>query len=133
MYKWKVEPTYKKSIVEQTFMRKGDNEISATTVWRWGVFFVYTETDSPPILESGVDIYDCGYESEIAETWDGDGDEYDYDECDEETIIWLNDFFENDHTLFDLEEYGWEHTNTVMTIESEMEITKIEEYNSEHL
>lgn len=131
MYKWKVEPTFKKSVIEKIFMTKGSDTFVAEVVWRGGIFFVYTEDDSPPILEPGVDIYDCEYESEISETWDSCDEYYHYDECDVQTEIWLNDFFENENSFYDLEQFGWEHTNTTMTIECEMKITKYEERNHE--
>ena len=71
MATWSVKPTWKKSIIERNYLTKDGNKVMIETGWRWGEFTVETDDDNPPNIESGVDIYDCGYESELVETSDG--------------------------------------------------------------
>ena len=33
---WKLEPSFKKSLYERTYVRKGDNVLMVETGWRWG-------------------------------------------------------------------------------------------------
>ena len=127
MAKWKVEPTWKKSCVERMYVTKDDNTLIVETGWRWGEFVVYTDDDNPPLLEAGVDIYNCGYESELLETTDGCWEEMDYDEVDDETREWLEEFFDEGNSWMDLEEHGWSFETSEMIIECDMEITKMEE------
>ena len=77
---WSVKPQWKKSIIERQEWVKGEERFIYETGWRWGEFHVYTEDDNPPELLPGVDIFDCGYDSELVETNDGCWDEYDFDE-----------------------------------------------------
>ena len=105
---WSVKPTWKKSIIERQRMVKDDNVLIVETGWRWGEFTVETDDDNPPNLESGVDIYNCGYISELVETNDGCWEDHDMDGCDQETREWLEEFLEENST-FDLEEHGWSY------------------------
>ena len=124
---WSVEPEWKKSIIERQYLTKGDNTLMIETGWRWGKFEVITEDDNPPELEAGVDMFDCGYECEMIETNDGCWEEHDYDECDDDVQEWLENFFEEGNSWFDLEEHGWTIGNCEMIIDCDMEITKVEE------
>ena len=123
---WSVKPQWKKSIIERQEWIKDDQRFIYETGWRWGEFHVYTDDDTPPNLEAGVDIFNCGYETEMIETNDGCWDEYDFDECDEETIEWLENFFEEGNSVFDLEEHGWYCGDTEMIIDCDMDIEMIE-------
>ena len=128
MATWSVKPAWKKSIIERNYLYKGDNRIMIETGWRWGEFTVETEDDNPPDIEAGVNIYDCGYESELVETTDGCWEEHDMDECDEETQEWLEEFFEEGNNWLDLEcDHGWVQDECEMIIDCELEITKVEE------
>lgn len=127
MATWKVEPTFKKSVIERNYMRKGDNVVMVETGWRWGEFLVFTDDDEPPKLEAGVDIYNCAYETELVETNDGCWEDHDFDDCDEETQTWLEEFFEEGNSWLDLEEHGWSQDECEMIIDCELEITKVEE------
>ena len=127
MATWRVIPLWKKSVIERQEMIKGDNKFIIETGWRWGEFHVYTEDDNPPVLEAGVNITDCGYEAEMISCDDGCWEEYDYDDCDDETQAWLEEYFEEGNSYFDLEEEGWVNTETEMFIQCDVEITKIEE------
>jgi hypothetical protein len=80
MATWSVKPAWKKSIIERNYLTKDGNTVMIETGWRWGEFTVETEDDNPPNIEAGVDIYDCGYESELVETDDGCWEEHDFDD-----------------------------------------------------
>lgn len=126
MAQWSVKPEWKKSIYERNYLTKGDNKICIETGWRWGEFIVYTDDDNPPNIEADVDIYDCGYESELVETNDGCWEEVDYDDCDEETQEWLEEFLEENSWL-DLEEHGWLQDECEMIIGCDLIIERLDE------
>jgi hypothetical protein len=123
---WSVKPEWKKSIIERTYMHKDGQTFMVETGWRWGEFHVYTDDDTPPNLEPGVDIFSCGYDAEMVETTDGCWEEHDMDECDEETAEWLEEFFEEGNSYFDLEEHGWSFGDSEMIIDCDMIIEMIE-------
>jgi len=127
MATWSVKPQWKKSIIERNYMSKDDNYIMVETGWRWGEFLVYTEDDNPPNIESGVNIYDCGYETELVETCDGCWTEYDLDDTDDEIREFLEEFFEEGNSYYDLEEEGWTQEQCEMIIDCELIIEKVEE------
>ena len=127
MFTWSVKPLWKKSIVERNYFHKGDETFVYETGWRWGEFHVYTEDDEKPDLSPGVDIYSCEYETELVETNDDCWDEYDYDNCSKETKEWLEKFFEEGNSVYEIEEHGWSCGDTEMIIDCDMEITKVEE------
>jgi hypothetical protein len=132
MATWKVEPTWKKSIIERNYLSKDGNTVMIETGWRWGEFTVETEDDNPPNIEAGVDIYDCGYESELVETNDGCWEEHDFDECDDETQEWLEEFFEEGNSWLDLEcDHGWLQDECEMIIDCDLKITRINEDGTE--
>lgn len=124
---WKLEPSFKKSLYERTYVRKGDNVLMVETGWRWGEFHVTTEGDEPPVLEEGVDLFNCEYEVEMVECTDGCWEDHDYSECDDETREWLEEFFENGNSWFDLEEEGWLFDDSEMILDCEPTITLLEE------
>ncbi len=126
MAEWSVKPIWKKSIIERQEWLKGDNRLIVETGWRWGEFAVYTDDDNPPQLEPGVDMFNCGYESEMIETSDGCWEEHDMDECDEETREWLEEFLE-ENSVFDLEEEGWVPGDTEMIIDCDMLIERVDD------
>ena len=119
MAEWSVKPEWKKSVIERQYMSKDGNRIVIETGWRWGEFVVYTEDDNPPDIEAGVDIYNCGYDSELVECTDGCWEEHDFDECDEETREWLEEFLE-ENSYLDLEEHGWTFDDCEMIIDCEL-------------
>lgn len=123
MATWNVQPVYKKSVIERNYMTKGDDMIVVETGWRWGEFQVFTEDDNPPNIEAGVDIYDCGYESELVETFDGCWEDIDYDECSDKTRVWVEEFLE-ENSYYDLEEHGWSFGDCEMIIDCDLKIVK---------
>jgi hypothetical protein len=126
MATWRVQPKFKKSTIERIFWTKDGNVFIDETGWRSGEFLVTTEDDNPPVLESGVDILNCGYDSEMVETWDGCWNDRNYDDCDDETQAWLEDFLEENST-WDLEEHGWIQTDSEMILDGDLEITLVTE------
>jgi hypothetical protein len=131
MATWKVEPTWKKSIYERNYLTKGDNTFMVETGWRGGSFYVYTDDDNPPDIESGVDMYNCDYETELIETWDGCWEDYDFDECDEDTQQWLEEFFEEGNSWLDLESEDWYQDECEMIIDCDLKITRINDDGTE--
>lgn len=125
MADWKVTPNWKKSVIERQEWKKGDERLIHEIGWRWGEFIVTTEDDNPPDLKPGVDIFACGYESELVSCDDGCWEDNDYDECDEETQEWLEEFLE-ENSVFDLEEHGWTMGDCEMIIDCEMTIERID-------
>ena len=130
MATWKVEPTWKKSVIERNYYSKGDNVVMHEIGWRWGEFLVFTEDDNPPDLESGIDIFDCTYETEFLETYDGCWEDYDFDDCDEETQEYVEKFLE-ENGIYDLENEGWEIIETEMIIDCDLKITRINDDDTE--
>lgn len=131
MATWSVKPTWKKSIVEMQEWTKDGNTFYYEIGWRWGEFHVETEDDNPPKLKAGIDMFNCGYESEMIETSDGCWDEYHYDDCDDETREWLEEFFEEGNSVFELEEHGWMYGDCEMIIDCDLEITRINDDGTE--
>jgi hypothetical protein len=131
MATWSVKPTWKKSIIERNYLYKDGQQLVIETGWRWGEFTVETEDDNPPDIEAGVNIYDCGYESELVETNDGCWEEHDYDDVDDETREWIEEFFDEGNSWLDLEEHGWTQGDCEMIIDCDLEITRINDDGSE--
>lgn len=125
MATWSVKPEWKKSIIERQEWTKDGNTFIYETGWRWGEFHVTTEDDNPPVLEAGVDLYNCDYEVELYETTDGCWDDYEFEGCDEETVEWLNEFLE-ENSVYDLEEHGWYCGETEMIIDCDMIIERMD-------
>lgn len=128
MATWSVKPTWKKSIIERQYWHKDNSTFMCETGWRWGEFLVYTDDDTPPVLEPGVDIYNCGYDVEMVECTDGCWEEHDMDSCDEETQELLEEFLQ-ENSVYDLEEEGWSCGDCEMIIDCEMEIEMVEPTN----
>lgn len=131
MATWKVEPVWKKSVIERNYLTKDGNTVIVETGWRWGEFTVETEDDNPPDIEAGVDIYNCDYNGELVETTDGCWEEIDYDDCDDESREWLEEFFDEGNSWLDLEEHGWMQDECEMIIDCDLRITKINDDGSE--
>lgn len=132
MATWKVEPTFKKSVIERNYLTKDGNRVMVETGWRWGEFLVHTEDDNPPDIESGVDIYCCDYETELLETFDGCWEDVNYDECDDETREFLEEFFDEGNSWLDLEcDHGWLQDECEMIIDSDLKITKMNDDGTE--
>ena len=90
----------------------------------WGEFLVYTDDDNPPDIKAGVDIYNCGYETELVETSDGCWEEHDLDDCDDDTREFLEEFLV-DNSWLDLEDEGWIMDDCEMYIDCDLIIEKV--------
>ena len=128
MARWKIEPTWKKSVVEvQEWTKPGEpGYITHEIGWRWGEFFIETPDDNPPKLEEGVDMFDCGYECDDWSTNDGCWEDTEIDVSDEKEQQRLEEFLE-ENSIFDLEEEGWVLSDSYMYINCELSIEKVEE------
>ena len=123
---WKIEPTWKKSIVERQYYHNGDNTVVVETGWRWGEFECETEDENVPEISAGDNLWDCGYSVELLETWDGCWEEIDTDECDEETREWLEEFLE-ENSYYELEEQeGWTQGDNEMIIDCDPVFTRLD-------
>lgn len=127
MADWKVTPTWKKSVIERQHWSKPGvaGHITHEIGWRWGEFVVTTEDDEPPELEAGVDIYSCGYDSELVETTDGCWEETDIDLADDEEVEKIQEFLD-ENSIFDLEEEGWNMDECEMIIDCDINIERID-------
>jgi hypothetical protein len=123
---WKVEPVWKKSLIERIHFHKDDKQIIEETGWRWGSFTVETEDDEPPVLEEGVDLFDCDYSVEMDYCDDGCWTEYEFvgftEEEEEEMREWLEE-----NSFFELEEDGWISGDSEMILNCDADIQKIED------
>ncbi len=128
MAKWKITPTWKKSIVEvQEWIKPGEpGYINHEIGWRWGEFIIETEDDNPPELEEGVDIFNCGYECNDWSTDDGCYEDTEVDVSDELLQEELEEFLE-ENSIYDLEEKGWVMSDSYMYINCELNIEKVED------
>jgi len=113
---WTIKPEEKKSLTERNHLYKDENHVIIETGWRWGEFTIETEDDEPPVLEMGVDLYNCDYDVELVETIDSCWDDVDMEECDEETKEWLEEFFNDGNDWLELEDNGWTQTDSEMIV-----------------
>jgi hypothetical protein len=95
------------------------------TGWRYGEFHIFTDDDSEPVLKPGVDLYDCGYRCETIQTFDGWWSDYEYDGCDDDTIDWLEDFFEDGGIVWELISSGWVEGKSQMIVSSTLTIERV--------
>jgi hypothetical protein len=123
---WSVKPVYKKSIIERQTWENGGESFVFETGWRWGEFLVYTDDETPPKLEEGVNIFNCDYDTELVSTDDGCWEDYDFDECSAETVEKLEAYFEEGGSMFELEDEGWYNSETEMIINCDMTIERVD-------
>jgi hypothetical protein len=125
MARWKVTPDWKKSVIErQTWTKEGvPGYIEHEIGWRWGEFIIETETDEPPELEAGVNIFD--YDPDDWSTDDGCWEETDIDVGEEEQE--KMELFLEENSILDLEEDGWVMEECEMIIDCDMTIEKVKE------
>ena len=128
MATWKIEPTYKKSVVEvMELYKEGVGTIRNELVWRWGEFTCETEDDTPPVLEEGVDLFDCDYDVEMVECTDGCSEDYDLDDIDDEEREKIEAFLE-ENSFLDLDGHdGWNFSESYMYIQCPVSVELIEE------
>jgi hypothetical protein len=125
MARWKITPTWKKSVIERQYWDKDDMSLMHEIGWRWGEFFIETEGDDPPDLGPGVDILDCGYQCDDWSTDDGCWEETDLDDMTDLQREVVELFLE-ENSVFDLEEDGWIMSECEMIIDCELSIERVE-------
>ena len=123
---WKIEPTWKKSIAERNHFHKDNKTIIVETGWRWGEFTCETEDDTPPVLEEGVDLFDCGYDIEMQYCDDGCWEDYEFEGLTEDEEEEMREWLE-ENSFLDLEEDGWIPGDSEMIMSCEPSIERIEE------
>jgi len=131
MATWEVSTTEKKSVEEHELWQKDDMVIRRISGFRWGTWIITTEDDDPPELDQSegpgadsVNMYDCGYDSELVsldDGWYGD-------------VIWPDDMSEEERDRLDelweeegysgWEEEGWVQYETECWAAGPLEITK---------
>lgn len=125
MATWKIEPTWKKSLIERQEFIKGDKTIIVETGWRWGEFLCETEGDEPPEIQAGEDLYSCGYDVEMQECNDGCWEEIEFsgftEEEEDEMREWLDE-----NSWMDLTEEGWDFGDCEMIMSCDPSIEKVE-------
>ena len=125
MARWKIEPTWKKSLIERQHFTKDDKTIIIETGWRWGEFTCETEDDTPPVIEEGADLYSCGYDVQMEYTDDGCWEERELEGFTEEEASEMEEWLD-ENSWMDLEEEGWVATETEMIMSCEPSIEKVE-------
>ena len=130
MATWIIHPSWKKSLIERQYYHKGDNTIVVETGWRWGSFQVETEGESMPLISAGDNLWDCGYDVELIETWDGCWEDVNTDDCDEETIEFVEQFLE-EHSSYELEETeDWRQGDSEMIIDCDPVFERVDGPNA---
>lgn len=123
---WKIEPTYKKSLIETVYYYKDGKTISEETGWRWGEFIVETEGDDEPEINEGDDLFSLEYELVDWSSDDGCWTDYNFvgfsEEEEEAMNLWLEE-----HSFYELEEDGWACGDSEMIINCEPSIEKVDE------
>jgi hypothetical protein len=125
MATWKIEPTWKKSLVEKNYFEKDGKTIIVETGWRWGEFTCETEDDEPPVLEEGVDLFSSGYDIEMNYCDDGCWEEIEFEGFDEDEEEEMREWLD-ENSYLDLEEEGWIPTESEMIMTCEPSIEKVE-------
>lgn len=130
MATWKVEPTWKKSIIERSFWTKDGKTIINEIGWRWGEFYLETEGEEPPELDEDTDYFsDPQFTLGEWSTDDGcwDDNEFEGDWEDDELEEMEERLSNGDISVYELEEEGWICTDTEMYITCDVNIEKVEE------
>jgi hypothetical protein len=125
MATWKIEPTYKKSVIERTTMYKDGKTITEEIGWRWGEFTCETEDNNPPVIQEGVDLYSQGYDIEMQYCDDGCWTDYEMEGFTEEEEEAMNEWLE-ENSFLDLESEGWMFGDGEMILGCEPSIEKME-------
>lgn len=129
MATWKVEPTWKKSVVEKATWMSPDKSkwIVNELGWRWGEFTIETETDDPPEIDEDTDLFDSDFELVDFSTTDGcwEENEFEGDWTDEEQEA-MEERLNGEISLYELEEEGWVCETAELYIQCDVEITKVE-------
>ena len=128
MATWKVEPKWKKSVVERAFWVKDGKTIINEIGWRWGEFTIDTEGDDPPEIDEDTDLFAADFEVVDFSTTDGCWEENELEgDWSEEEQEEMEERLNGEISVYELEEEGWICHETELYITCEVEITKVEE------
>ena len=127
--KWKITPSSKKSILDNTYWVKGDMRICQEVGWRWGEFFV------DPMPDVTIEEYLSGKDDEIIlneefdvidfSTEDGCWVEHTYSEdMTDEEIEAIEEFLEDGGNL---DEDGWTIIDSDVVIQGDIEIEEVDD------
>ena len=138
MAQWKVSTRDKKSVEEHEMWEKDGQVIVRVSGFRWGTWTVTTDDDNPPEFDrepcpggsddpDSVNMYDCGYDSELDMLDDGwYGDVRYPDDMDEEETERLDELWDEDaYEAWEAE--GWVQTETECWAWGEFDIERIDE------
>jgi hypothetical protein len=119
---YKIEPLEKKSVIQTTTYKKGDDVISREETYRWGYAVVNTSknmnTKSNEITVTDYDFIEHSYEDGTSLFWD-----FPQDMSDEEREAIENTY--QDDGDDGLEELGWIYINNEDRILAPFKITKV--------
>ena len=121
MNRYRISPENRKCSYEVAEYVKGDKKITCTTVWRYALFDV--ESDTKPVLNEGDDIYNTLDNVEFVEASDGEP-YYEYENMTEEEIVECQAVID-DGSVYDLEEDGWIPGNCTWSFDCPVEIEEI--------
>lgn len=130
MAQWKVSTRDKKSVEEHEIWEKDGRIIVRISGFRWGTWTVTTDDEDPPEFDRDendcVDMYDCGYDSELDMLDDGWYGEVRYpDDCDQEEIDRMNEMWDEEgYDAWEAE--GWTQTETECWAWGEFDVEKID-------
>lgn len=128
MATWKVEPTWKKSVVEKAFWVKDGKTIINEIGWRWGEFTIETEGDDPPEIDEDTDLFAADFEVVDFSTTDGCWEENEFEgEWTDEEREEMEERLNGEISVYELEEEGWVCAESELYITCDVEITKVEE------
>jgi len=111
--KYMIQPENKKSLIENQTFTKDGKSITEVTVWRSGSFTC--ESDEPPVINEGDDLYSSDYHLDLYECMDGDV-EYIFQgmtEAEQEEI----QSYIDENSFFDLEFEGWVQKDGTMILD----------------
>ena len=133
MIMWKVSPRYKKSVIDVEIFRKGDNEITMETGWRWGhvVLLVPQGVDLlaelKPEDNNRIQIDGLGYDILDREFDDGCWEEWDLDAMDEDEVEAFQEAWDED-SHEGIENLGWEGWDSELFFDGPLDVENIGEY-----
>lgn len=138
MANWQVSTAEKKSVEEHEHWVKDGQLIVRVSGFRWGTWIVTTEDDNPPEFDlepcpggsdasDSVDMYNCGYDSELVsldDGWYGDvrfPDDMPEEEQERLLELWDEEYYDG------WEGEGWSQTDTECWVWGELTIEKDED------
>ena len=132
MATWKISNQEKKSVIETEIWRnsKTDQTVTIETGWRWGEWFVESDTEPKIDLlnESGCDPYAFeGYDVIDQNLDDGCWVEISFSKNIDEALQQKIDSGWEDDGYFGLEQLGFEHYDTDTEIQGPLLIEKVED------